>query len=390
VVWCLPSGDNCLRMSVKPTLLKDIRRTAIHNHQASVGTGEYNRWSPLVQRERTFSYGKRKLTNDVSGADVIPGNAPKAAKFDATVVFEQLKGQDMVLAEVKSIMDKFDTEIKLDDTVAPPVRDAITLLGTAVKSLLCSQTNLTSVLVDAFKLKDPHSPPAPKDAVTKKQASLASAPAPAPKDPKVEAAKKVKQALREAERKTVIFNLDLGKVPTMNKETLSRKVTLALSSAASAGNHDYDIRDAEDVIDDILSCSKLEFLGATTKKFNNKKDPKDVRNDKMCTIPVRFEFKDRDTRQQAEVNLRKICGVGCAVPYPKRLRAVLDKVIQDGKKEYPNSFISTRVNIDKLLITASAKTSEGWKDLKTSQPIPLDILEKVTNTAILDEQMTIS
>ena len=51
--------------------------------------------------------------------------------------------------------------------------------------------------------------------------------------------KKVKHALREAEKKPVIFNLDLGPVPTINKDTLSRKVTVALSDKAKAGNHDY-------------------------------------------------------------------------------------------------------------------------------------------------------
>jgi hypothetical protein len=48
----------------------------------------------------------------------------------------------------------------------------------------------------------------------------------------------------------------MGKVPTMNKETLSRKVTLALAEKASPGEHDYDIKDTEDAVDDILSCTK--------------------------------------------------------------------------------------------------------------------------------------
>jgi hypothetical protein len=75
----------------------------------------------------------------------------------------------------------------------------------------------------------------------------------------------------------------------MNKETLSRKVTLALNTKVQAGEHDYDIKDAEEVLDDILSCAKLEFLGNAYKKFFNKKNLNDVRNDTMCTIPVRFD-----------------------------------------------------------------------------------------------------
>jgi hypothetical protein len=191
--------------------------------------------------------------------------------------------------------------------------------------------------------------------------------------------RKVKQAIREAEKKTLIFNLDMGKVPVMNKDSLSRKVTLALGEKATAGNHDYDIRDAEDAIDDILSCSKIDFLGATSKKFYNKKNPNDSRNDTFCTLPVRFEFRDKDTKIQAEKTLRKVCKVSCATPYPKRLRVMLNTLLNEGKKKYPDSFIRTRVNVDELTMEAHAKVGEGWVDLGLKTVIPHDICDTVTN-----------
>jgi hypothetical protein len=365
-------------MSVRPVLLKDIRRTAIEQHQLSRGTGSYNQFSPLMPRERTFSVGKRKLPADKN--DDCENNTPKMARFDSSVVFEQLKGQESVLGEVKSTLDRMDSEVKLDDNVSKPVKDKLDFLGSALRLLLKSQENLTSVLVDAFKVKaSPTSTvptPASQKQVSTQQKGKGSNTAP---PPEVTAAKKVKETIREAEKKILLFNLDLGKAPTMNKETLSRKVTLALSSKASGGNHDYDIKDAEEVIDDVLSCSKLEFLGTSSRKFFNKKNPKDARNDTMCTLPVRFEFKDKDTRIQAEKSLRKICKVSCAVPYPKRLRLMLDKLIVEGKKLYPDSFIRTRVNVDSLTIDAHAKTSDGWQDLNLRCNIPLDICDTVTN-----------
>jgi hypothetical protein len=97
--------------------------------------------------------------------------------------------------------------------------------------------------------------------------------------------------------------------------------------------------DAEDVIDDILSCSKLEFLGNATKKFYNKRNAADSRNDKMDTVPVRLDFKDRDTRSN------------------------------------PNFFIRTKVNVDKLTAEAHAKTEGGWLDLCLKKDIPLNILD---------------
>jgi hypothetical protein len=376
-------------MSVKPVLLKDLRRTAVQQHQRSTGTGDYNRFSPLAPRERTFSYGKRKLPTDDSG-DSNAGSAPKAPKFDSSAVFAQLKGQDEVLEGIREQLSNFEKVVIPEEAAPAPTRDAINFLGNAMKLLLKSQSNLTSVLVDVFKFQE--NPPTvsaiaqkPSVPTGKNSSPPVTAPAPAP-DP----AKRVKQALREAEKKLVMFNLDLGKVPTMNRDTLARKVTLALSAKASAGEHDYDVKDAEDVIDDILSCTKLEFLGTQTKKFENKKNAKDARNNNMCTVPVRFEFKDKDTRTQAEISIRKICKVSCAVPYPKRLRTILDKLVQEGKQLKPGCYIRTKVNIESLTVSAMAKTPEGWTDLKLTQNIPLDILETVTNTVSMDEQMTIS
>jgi hypothetical protein len=192
------------------------------------------------------------------------------------------------------------------------------------------------------------------------------------------ATKKVKSAIRDAEKKTLVFNLDLGKALTMNKDTLSRKVTLALNTKVQAGEHDYDIKDTEEVLDDLLSCSKLEFLGGSTKPFFNKRNINDARNNTFCTVPVRLDFKDRESRIQAETNLRKICKVSCAVPYPKKLRAILDNLVTQGKKLAPGCFIRTRVNVDNLSIEVHAKTKDGWKDLYLKTCIPTDICDTVS------------
>jgi hypothetical protein len=289
-----------------------------------------------------------------------------------------------VLGEVKVAFEKLENEVKLGEDVDPQVKLAIGFLGTAVKLLLDSQKNLTSALIDTFKVSTPggkNSASLPQQGTVRNDPPRA--PSAKPADIKE---KKVKQAIRDAEKKVLLFNLDMGNVPTMNKETLSRKVTLALSSAASSGNHDYDIKDAEEVIDDVLSCTKLEFLGTTTKKFFNKKNLEDPRNDVMCTMPVRFEFKDKDTRISAEKSLRKICKVSCAVPYPKKLRDMLDNLLKEGKKLVPKAFIRTRVNVDSLTIDVHARTDKGWQDLNLACPIPLDICDTAFSTVSTPSQ----
>jgi hypothetical protein len=272
------------------------------------------------------------------------------------------------------MLGKVDYEKVLGQVLPPPVKDVIVNMGKALDLLLASQEKLTSVLIDAVKVSEV------KNVQNVRSDTIGKVKTAPQVDPHAAAEKKVKQALRDAEKKTLLFNLDLGKVPTMNKETLARKVTMALSEKVTSGDHDYDIRDAEEAVDDVLSCSKLEFLGKISKKFYNKKNPSDARNDTFCTMPVRFEFKDRETRFQAEKTLRQVCKVSCAVPYPKKLRDIMDKMVQDGKKLSPNCFIRTQVNIDNLTVEAHAKTASGWLDLGMKTQIPLTVCDTVTTT----------
>jgi hypothetical protein len=326
--------------------------------------------------------GKRRLS-DNCGDILSQGNVPKTPRFDASAVMGQLKGQDALLKEVKTKLGKVDYDAVIGQVLPQPVKDVIVNLGKALDLLLKSQENLTSALIDAVKVSEDAAKSQPKVIEPNKPKGKATVAAPPPPDPKVVAERKVKQAIREAEKKTLLFNLDMGKVPTINKETLSRKVTLALAEKASSGEHDYDIKDA---VDDILSCTKLEFLGITSKKFFNKKNLNDARNDTFCTLPVRFEFPDKPTRIQAEKTLRKVCKVSCAVPYPKKLRTMLDNLITEGKVKYPNSFIRTQVNVDQLTVEAQAKSGEGWIDLGLKRAIPLNILDistEVNSTAVV-------
>jgi hypothetical protein len=283
-------------MSVRPTLLKDLRRTAVQQHQESTGTGSYNRWDVLNPRQRTFSYGKRQL--DKQGPS--DGNAPKTPRLDSNTVFSQLKDQDNILSEVESTLEEME---KISTETPPDPRFAC--LTKIVKLLANSHKNLTSAVVDSVSLSASGSKvttAANNKAGNTGSKNGAGVIAPAPVTEEENLTKKVKSTLREAEKKTVLFNLNLGKNPVMNKETISRKVTETLCAAVKSGKHDYDIKDAEEVLDDILSCSKLEFLGSSTKRFTNDNNPNDTRNG-MHTIPVRMDFKDRDTRFEAEIML---------------------------------------------------------------------------------------
>ena len=147
---------------------------------------------------------------------------------------------------------------------------------------------------------------------------------------------------------------------------------------------DWALSDASEMIDDALSCSQLEFLGSGTRKFYNNRDKTDKRNGKMCTVPVRMDFKNKETRIQAENTLRSICKVKCSIPYPRKLRTLINETIAEGKKRMDKCFIKVKVDIDNLKLSASARTDQGWTNLELDQNIPLDILEKYVSPLASD------
>jgi len=163
----------------------------------------------------------------------------------------------------------------------------------------------------------------------------------------------------------------------MNKESISKQVTKELHNKARTVKHDWAIDSASTMVDDMLSCSQLEFLGSGTRKFYNNRNKDDPRNNNMCTVPVRFDFKNKETRISAEKTLKKICNTRCAVPYPKKLRDMLTGLIQEGKDMAKGSFINTKVEIDNLKIKAMiwSETDKRMQDLGITKDIPINLLD---------------
>jgi hypothetical protein len=110
--------------------------------------------------------------------------------------------------------------------------------------------------------------------------------------------RKFAEAIKEAEKSTLCFNLDMGNVPLQNKTTIKEKATLALTSMAArkeGKNSSIPSQDAITAIDDFASMvTKMEFYGSNTKQYKCKMDKP------FCTVPVRYQFKDRDARVFAE------------------------------------------------------------------------------------------
>jgi hypothetical protein len=171
-----------------------------------------------------------------------------------------------------------------------------------------------------------------------------------------------KDVLRDAEKSTLIFNLDMGKTPILNTETISKRATLATTMAAKVEKSRTSVpsHDSIAAIDDILSVTKgVTFFGKATKTYNNAKD---AASGSFCTVPVRYDFKDRETRIQAESILRKTCNVNCSTPYPPLLRECIRQTTTYLKEKTGNDFVRVSVDIGKLTLKGQTKRNkdDAW------------------------------
>jgi len=191
--------------------------------------------------------------------------------------------------------------------------------------------------------------------------------------------KKFRKAVEEAERSTLVLNLDLGRTRLINEETISTNVSKALiKMAAKVENRNSGVPsdDAIEAIDDVISVAKkMSFLGKSTKSVRNTKDMS--LNGSYMTVPVKYEFQDRGTKFFADEVLRKTCNAQLSVPYPPILREGIKQIVETYKKEYPDYLIKVLVDTRKMLFKVSrrlTKTSE-WIRFPATIPIPDACLE---------------
>jgi hypothetical protein len=110
-------------------------------------------------------------------------------------------------------------------------------------------------------------------------------------------------------------------------------------------------------IDDILSVAKsIELYGKKNKSYINSKDPK---SGSYCTVPVRYEFDDKETKFEAEKLLRQKCGAHCSTPYPNILRECIKQVTDKVKSDYPDNHVKVAVDSDKFCLKVARRPPPG-------------------------------
>jgi hypothetical protein len=166
--------------------------------------------------------------------------------------------------------------------------------------------------------------------------------------------RKFAEAIRDAERSTLCFNLNMGNKPIMNKNTISERATLALAAmAAKVEGKNSAVPSPETVaaLDDVTSLvTNMELYGSNTKQYKGKEGKDKDDNDAgsaptFCTIPVRYQFKDRDQRIFAEKQLRDLCKVKCSTPYPAVVRECIKQVVDHVRESFPDDYIRVSVMV---------------------------------------------
>jgi hypothetical protein len=192
------------------------------------------------------------------------------------------------------------------------------------------------------------------------------------KDPKIQA---FQDAVKHAERSTLVFNLDLGTKKTLNEKTILTQATLALSAAAAeveGRGGRGPTRETVAALDDVMSVTQNVVLyGKVTRPYENKKNPQDPKNKSFFTLPVRYEFKDKETRLEAETILRDTCKIDCTTPYPANLLSCIRQTIAHFRRDYPEDYIKVSVDTQDLTLRVSRKVKgDGWYNHKEPIPIP--------------------
>jgi hypothetical protein len=200
------------------------------------------------------------------------------------------------------------------------------------------------------------------------------APATAPKPVVAPGLKELREGLEKADKESILFEANLGTATIANRQALAAAFSAGIRTAAveKAVATGKDPAEAVRVMDDVLSCvNDMEFVGASSKKFISKNE-NDERNNKFCTMPIRFKFDDRDTRIHFETCIKNHCGLRAAISLPKPIREEQTAFQKAVKTKYPEEIVAIRVDTRSGVLRAFRKL-HGQKEW-TKCPESVDLL----------------
>ncbi len=182
-----------------------------------------------------------------------------------------------------------------------------------------------------------------------------------------------------ADKTAVIFDADLGPSPVANRTALNNALAVSLKAATMkvADETGGDIAEGIRVVNDALSCAdNVEFLGRTTARKFDKRDPSKPIPLPFCTMPVKLDFPDRNTRIHFERTVRKHCNLKATVSLPAPIRKYQGLYLQAMRERHRGKIVMVRTDTATLSLIAFTKEDGDrvWTRCPDHHPIPRGIM----------------
>jgi hypothetical protein len=189
----------------------------------------------------------------------------------------------------------------------------------------------------------------------------------------------LKAALTLAEKTAIVFDADLGQSSIANRATLNVAFAAGLKAATMkvASESGSDANEKIRIVNDALSCAdNVEFVGQTTARKIDKRDPANPKVSPFCTMPVKLDFPDKNTRMHFEKTLRTHCKVKASMSLPFQIRKYQSMFLKSMKERYVGRVVTARPEASSLSYIAFMKEEGGggWSRCRESVPIPRGIM----------------
>jgi hypothetical protein len=175
------------------------------------------------------------------------------------------------------------------------------------------------------------------------------------------------------------FDVDLGPSPVANRASLNGAFAAGLKAATLkvAGETGGDANEAIRVVNDALSCAdNVDFKGQTSAKRIDKRDPANPIMSPFCSMPVKLDFPDKNTRIHFERTLRKHCNLKANMSLPDPIRKYQSLYLKAMREHLPGRAVMVRPDAASLALVTLVKEEGGgaWRRCPGGYPIPRDIM----------------
>jgi hypothetical protein len=301
---------------------------------------------------------------------------------DPNKAFKSMADEEASFKKAKDIVEVVKTALSkaTEEEISGPLKKVLGGIVEWMEITTGVQVTTASVVVDSFvKVVSPRK--SRMDDGEKKQKKTPEEEAKSQEERELEEKKKkFMHEVKEAERSVLVFKTNMGTVPVMNPDTMRKKFSADLSAKAAAVENLGESRPSARVVaqlDDTLSMvTRMEYFGRETKKATKMNENKERVEEDFYTIPVKLSFKDKKTREAAEVRIRTLCKMYGTVPYHRTLRDAMNKIIGECKTKYKGDYIQARLMADKMQVKVSRRDQLGvWHDNVEVVDLPASVLE---------------